>query len=172
MKSQRKIVFQTFGLTNKQKAPSVLRIPKGLPVCQGLVFAGPEAPHGAPGFCVVLVFSGLALSGADAPALPKGEPRACRDVPASPLGRGVTAGDGEGEPAGKTSQSPPATAPLVGEPRARLRFRETASKRCRQLASPIRGGGIAPAMTERFTPSFSLRPASAGRSTCSSFWCR
>ena len=42
MKSQRKIVFQTFGLTNKQKAPSVLRIPKGLPVCQGLVFAGLE----------------------------------------------------------------------------------------------------------------------------------
>ena len=31
---------------------------------------------------------------------------------ASPLGRGVTAGDGEGEPAGKTSQSPPATALL------------------------------------------------------------
>ena len=35
-------MFQTFGLTNKQKAPSVLRIPKGLSVCQGLVFAGLE----------------------------------------------------------------------------------------------------------------------------------
>ena len=48
-----------------------------------------------------LVFRCLALSGADAPALPKGEPRACREVLASPLGRGVTAGDGEGEPAEK-----------------------------------------------------------------------
>ena len=39
----------------------------------------------------------LALSGADAPAPPKGEPRPHGKAPASPAGRGVTEGDGEGE---------------------------------------------------------------------------
>ena len=141
MKSQRKIVFQTFGLTNKQKAPSVLRIPKGLSVCQGLVFAGleqviqpladviadhtcrngqykgknrvhfgspplqissgksgsyriphistldnqktkPEAPHGAPGFCVVLVFSlPRPLRPPAASSSPKGGAKTQRESP-------------------------------------------------------------------------------------------
>ena len=43
---------------------------------------------------------------------------------------------------------------------------------------PLPLGEVSPQVTERasplpgFSPSFSLRPASAGRSTCSSFWCR
>ena len=40
----------------------------------------------------------LALSGADAPAPPKGEPRPHGEAPASPAGGAVTEGDGEGEP--------------------------------------------------------------------------
>ena len=39
----------------------------------------------------------LALSGAGAPALPEGEPRRIGQFLASPFGRGVPAGDGEGE---------------------------------------------------------------------------
>ena len=39
----------------------------------------------------------LALSGADAPAPSKGEPRPYGKAPASPAGRAVTEGDGEGE---------------------------------------------------------------------------
>ena len=51
-----------------------------------------------------LFSTGLALSGAHAPALPKGEPfveegRPCGISKASPSGRGVTAGDGEGKDA-------------------------------------------------------------------------